>query len=135
MKKTTLGQLLVGLTLFSLIFFTSGNASKLISNCNNLIQERAVSKISGSLLFDCGNGTSAFILRGNVNLTPTFNLPTSSSGTIGPFGISTNGCSGLIILTSGSSIHSQGSNSYVYCLRYSGFTSGGIIPSFSISWS
>jgi len=105
-----------------------------ISGCSNLIQEGTLMPISGMVLYDCGEGVPAFTVRGNPSLAPTFIL-TSSNGTVGPLGISTDQCSTQTNLVSGQRLHLVAVN-YVYCLMYREFPFvGGTIQSFRVTWA
>jgi len=111
------------------------------ATCSNLVQRGTIGTISGVILYNCGDNTPAIKIPSpglTPAMIPTFTLP-RSSGTVGPLSVwsvtSGTPCSTLIALTSGVAPHLH-PGSYDYCLSYSNFpSSGGVIPSFTITWS
>ena len=113
-----------------------------VSPCSSLVHNGQMAPISGIVLYTCGENIPALSIPSPPQLTPavtpSFVLP-QANGSVGPLSVwlvsSGTACSSTITLTSGSTPHLR-PGSYDYCLAYSNFPStGGTIPSFTITWS
>ena len=110
--------------------------------CSDLVQTGTIAKGSGVILYSCGGNNPALRFPAPhqtvPSATPSFNLP-NAAGNVGPLSVWSVGsgvpCSNTITLTSGLTPHLH-PGSYDYCLAYNNFpSSGGTIPSFTITWS
>ena len=137
----------------SLVLTSTPTLSSVCSNgstgSGDLVLETTPTPNSGALLFDCGTDLSsslplpAFSVSSSSVAIPTFATQGPSGSTISlaidPIpGSQTRGdCAGTTTtITNGTPVSLTSSDTYDYCLSYSGFPSyGGSIPSFTTTWS
>ena len=128
-----IAMVVAAVNLFTHTFPSGTTGADLTTSCSTLTMGTPSAPVGpGTVRFNCGASTPAFVSDGSGPVTPTFTLGTLYTGlsivTSAPIGTS---CSGGTGLTSGTALTLPSGN-YDYCASYIG---AGILGTFTLTWS
>ncbi len=129
-----LAMVVAAVTLFTHTFPAGTTGAHVTTACSTLTMGTPSAPVGpGTVRFNCGATTPAFVADGNGPVTPTFSLGATlytSLAIVPPAAIGTI-CSGGTALTSGTGL-TPPAGSYDYCASYLG---AGALPGFTLTWS
>src|SRR6266550_6008849 len=128
-----IAMVVAAVNLFTHTFPSGTTGADLTTSCSTLTMGTPSAPVGpGTVRFNCGASTPAFVSDGSGPVTPTFTLGALYTGlaTVSSAAIGTP-CSGGTTLTSGTGV-TPTAGSYDYCASYIG---AGTLPRFTLTWS
>jgi len=129
-----LAMVVAAINLFTHTFPAGTTGAHVTTTCSTLTMGTpSVPAGSGTVRFNCGATTPAFVADGSGPVTPTFSLGATlytGLSIVASAAIGTS-CTGGTALTSGTGLTPPAGN-YDYCASYTG---AGVLPGFTLTWS
>jgi len=129
-----MAMVVAAVSLFTHTFPAGTTGAHVTTTCSTLTIGTPSAPVGpGTVRFNCGATTPAFVADGGGPVTPTFSLGTTlytGLTIVASTAIGTS-CTGGTALTSGAALTPVAGN-YDYCASYTG---AGVLPGFSLTWS